>query len=131
MKKKLLSLIKYKKIIFTGSIVSVFIASTRFASAQGLLSGASFRDIAIGLAKYLTNTIIPMIVGIALLYFLWNMGLYVKNMFNEKEREQFKKYSINGLVALFIILSLWGIIAIFTGTVFNTSPAIPQFPTKD
>lgn len=99
------------------------------ASAQGFLSGASFRDIAIGIAQYLVTTIIPIIIGIILLYFIWNIAFYIRNMANEKEREQFKKYSINGIIGLFIVLSLWAIIGIFTGMFFSSSPVIPQFPT--
>jgi hypothetical protein len=99
--------------------------------AQGFFGGGSFRDIALGFGRFLSGTIVPIIVGLALIYFLWNMIHYIANMSNEKEREQFKKYTINSIIGLFIITSLWGLLAIFTGIVFNNRPLIPQFPTGE
>ena len=99
--------------------------------AQGILSGASFRDIVLGIGKFLTGTIVPIVVALGVVYFLWNLVHYVINMDNEKEREQFKKYTINSVIGIFVMLSLWGIITIFTGIVFNSRPIIPQFPTGE
>lgn len=111
------------------AIIGFLVASPVFA--QGILSGGSFRDIVLGIGKFLTGTIVPIIVALMLVYFLWNMGHYISNMSNEREREQFKKYSINSIIALFIAVSLWGILAIFTGIAFDSKPFIPQFPTSD
>lgn len=52
-------------------------------------------------------------------------------MDNSKERETFKKYSVNALIAVFAMLAVWGIVGIFTSTFFHSNPVIPQLPTSD
>jgi len=110
-------------------IVSGSFARIAFAQSSGGGLG-SFRDLINTIGGLITKYVIPFLVAIAILYFLWNIIHFVSSMGNEKEREEFKKYSINGIIALFILLSVWGIIGIFSTTLFNKTPGIPQFPTS-
>ena len=101
------------------------------AFAQGVTgSGTSIRTVLNSISSFLNGKVMPVIVTIAVVMFMWNLGQFVLNMDNEKQREQFKKYSINAILAIFILLSLWGIIGIATGTFFNKKPLIPQLPTS-
>ena len=102
-----------------------YIGSNTTGTAWG-----SIKDVVEAVGKFINSTIMPFIVALAFLYFFWNMGQYLLNMGNETERENFRKYSVNALLALFIMLSLWGIIAIGTQTFFNSQPIVPQLRTS-
>lgn len=107
-----------------------------FAFAQtttnqnSFFAGSSIREIINNVGSFLSSRLMPIIVTIAVIVFMWNIGQFILNMDNEKQREQFRNYSVNAILALFILLSLWGIIGIATGTFFDKKPLIPQFPTS-
>ncbi len=125
-----------KKILFKiGGIVSGIIPT--IALAQGYIgsqttNGAwgSIKDIVESVGKFISGTVMPIIVALGILYFMWNIVHFIGNMSNEQEREAFKKYSLNGILALFVMLSVWGIVAIGTQTLFGSQPVIPQFKTN-
>ena len=89
------------------------------------------KDIIDAVGKFINTSLMPVVVTLAILYFLWNIMQYLSKLDNEKEREAFKKYSVNAILALFVMLSVWGIIAIGTSALFGRQPAIPQFRTND
>ncbi len=73
---------------------------------------------------------IPILVGVALVYFIWNLVKFVIGG-DEASREEGKKGMWWGIVALFVIVSIWGIIAyiagildINTGTVSVPPPSV-------
>lgn len=90
----------------------------------------TIRDIVTTIGQFLSTKVMPILVALSLLYFLFNIMRYVGSMGNERSREQFRRYSVNAIIALFIMLSVWGIIALGEKTVFNRSAVIPQLPTS-
>ncbi len=108
-----------------------------FAHAQNYIGSnttgtpwGSIKDIVEAVGKFINGTIMPLLVIMALVYFFWNLIHFIRNMSNEKEREVFKVYTINALIGLFIMLSVWGIVAIGTQTFFNAQPIVPQLRTS-
>lgn len=91
----------------------------------------TFREILMGVASFISSKIMPLLVAIAILYFLWNMIHFISNSGNERERETFRNYMVNSLIALFILISMWGIVGLGTRTLFGSKPFIPQLPTSD
>lgn len=69
---------------------------------------------------------IPYLVVIAV--GAWMMGLigYVGNGDNEEKRSEGRKMMIYGIVGFFFMVSIWGILGIFTNS-FGLGLAIPQF----
>jgi len=116
--------------LFLGTLVTAY-AVPDFVQAQGLLSGASFRDIVQSIAKFINGSLIPILIMLGIIYFFWNLVHYIQNMNNSKKKDEFKKYTINALIGLFIMLSVWGIIGIGTGIFFNSKPFLPQLPTGE
>jgi hypothetical protein len=125
----------------TLSLITGWIASTTWAFAQsptvqsttGHTGGnwGSFQDIVRSLASFLNTKIIPIIISLTLVYFLWNLAHFVGSMDNEKERIQFRKYAINAVIGMTIMLSVWGLVSILTNTFFRNNPIVPQLPTSD
>ena len=98
---------------------------------SGGTAGTSIYEILTGIASFVSDRIMPLMVGIAIIVFLFNMISFIANSGNEKQREQFKNYMINSVIAMFILISIWGIVGIGTKGLFGTKPYIPQLPTSD
>lgn len=90
----------------------------------------TFREILNGIASFVSDRIMPLLVAVAVLIFIWNLIHFIANAGNERERETFKNYMVNAVFALFILLSIWGIVGVGTRTLFGTKPFIPQLPTS-
>lgn len=52
----------------------------------------------------------PIVVGLALLAFFWGLVKYIFNAGNEDARKEGKQIMIWGIVALFVMVSIWGIV---------------------
>lgn len=82
------------------------------------------------IAGFISGTIMPILVALAVLFFLYNLIYFIAKSGNEQERTMFRNYMVNSLIALFILVSLWGIVGLGTRTFFGTKPFIPQLPTS-
>lgn len=74
----------------------------------------------------INTSIIPFVFGLALVAFLYGVVRYVLNTENENEREKGKQFMIWGVVALTVMVAIWGIVAIFGNTFGFESSVIPQ-----
>ena len=94
------------------------------AFAQGGLSNLDSLITSIGT---LVSTATPIVVGLALLAFFWGLAKYIFSAGDEGARDKGKEIMIWGIVALFVMISVWGIVN-FIGTSLgldNTGPTIP------
>jgi ABC-type Fe3+-siderophore transport system permease subunit len=93
--------------------------------AFALVSGASCSTI---LAQNLTNLqglisaswcliyrAIPVVIGLAFLFFLWGLMKFILVAGDEKAKEEGKRIMIWGTIALFVMVSIWGIVNIIQG----------------
>lgn len=75
----------------------------------------------------LVKTIIPFLFALATVAFIWGVIQYYLNPDNEEKRKKGKSFIIGGLIALFVMLSVWGLVGILTNT-FKLGNTIPQLP---
>ena len=61
----------------------------------------------------LAVTIIPILISLAVLTFFWGLVKFINHAGDEKSLEEGKQLMIWGMVALFIMVALWGIIGFF------------------
>jgi glucan phosphoethanolaminetransferase (alkaline phosphatase superfamily) len=100
-----------------------------FASAQALspitnVNNLTSRALGIG------NTFTYILVALAVIYIVWNVVQYFIKA-NGGDRKEVGMNIIWGIVGLFIIVSIWGLVNILTNT-FKTTPtdqAIPNLGT--
>lgn len=79
----------------------------------------------------LVSLALPIVVGIALLGFFWGLAQYVFAAGDEGKQEAAKSHMIWGVVALFVMVSVWGLVR-FIGsavgidqeTTSNTIPTV-------
>ncbi len=59
------------------------------------------------------QTIIPVIMGLAVLVFFWGIVKFINHAGDEKAVEEGKSLMLWGMVGLFVMVSLWGILGYF------------------
>lgn len=66
--------------------------------------------------KGLMDKVIPILITLALLYFIYGVGEYVLSAGDEGARKEGRDKIIYGVVALTAILAVWGLVAIVIST---------------
>lgn len=99
-----------KKIIKTFSVISIMsLAIPAFAEVT------TFKDL---VDKILVNGIlrplVPLLVTLAIVVFIY--GVLTTVLADGEKREDGKKYMMWGIVGIFVMVSLWGLVAILTNT---------------
>lgn len=76
----------------------------------------------ITLIKY----VVPLIFAIALVAFLW--GIFQYFFSGAEKKEEAKDFLLYGIIGLFIMVSVWGLVRILTGTFLleNAQPNLPS-----
>lgn len=67
-------------------------------------------------------------LGLGLLYFMWGVVRYLISWGDEKARSESVKTITYGLIALFVMVAVWGLVQMIAVTVLgNGRIGIPQF----
>jgi hypothetical protein len=98
-----------KKIILLGSVLGLTPLVTFAATTTWTVL-----DI-IAKVNQVLNYIIPVLITLAVVYFIWGVIQYTVSGDEEKKKSA-RGMIISGLIGLFIIVAFWGIIRIFTNT---------------
>lgn len=72
-----------------------------------------------------------LILGAAVVFFLWGVFKFVKNADNEEAQEAGKNQIIYGIIGIAVMVSLWGLVRFLTNTAgfTNVTPfAVPSLP---
>ncbi|MBP6925799.1 MAG: hypothetical protein KBC22_01930 [Candidatus Pacebacteria bacterium] len=127
----------YKKlIIITNSIVG-FLATARLALAQtpsGACSNAmsNLGDIFNYATCLLSKSVIPLLITVALVAFMYGVIEYLINAEDENKRKEGRKFMLWGIISLFVMLGIFGILQVLGNTFGiesggNISDLTPQF----
>lgn len=110
-----------KKLGFIGAVL----AFPMLAFAQ-VTSVQSLGDFIIGLI----NTVaVPVVFALAFIVFIWGVFQYfILGGGNEEAKEKAKGLMLWGLIGFFVMVSVWGLVHILTGTVSLTN-SVPNYPT--
>jgi len=123
------------KVILLGSLFSGLIFTSSVASADdptvtSICANNSMENIS-GIINWasclLYKSVVPFLFALATVGFIWGVMQYYLNPDNEEKRKKGKNFIIGGLIALFVMVSIWGLVGILTGT-FNFPNTIPQLP---
>jgi len=91
-------------------------------------SSANVKDILCYITKLINDSIIPLIFAIAVLAFIWGvLQFFILNPDEEAKRAQGRQFMIWGIVALAVMISVWGLVGILQSTFFGSrSSVLPQ-----
>jgi len=79
--------------------------------------------------KFLDTTVVPFLIAIAFLVFVWNIARYfIIGGANEESQEKARSLAIWGIAAFVIMISLWGIVNLFVnGLNLKNDPITPDY----
>src|SRR3989344_2854780 len=92
----------------TGSLLLPF-----FAFAQ---VGVTSIETLMSTILSLLNQLVPILVAIAVVWFLWGVVQFVTAGADEEKRKGGRNTMIFGIIAIFVIVSVWGLVNILEGT---------------
>lgn len=77
------------------------------------------------LVGYLSS-VIPVLVGLAVVGFLWGVLQYIYSGGDEEKRKEGVKFMTYGIVGLAVITTMWALVGIISVTFVGQSPMIPK-----
>lgn len=102
-----------------------FLVLTPFLASAQSLSNVSTLLASIG---KLINTALPIVVGLALLGFFWGLAMFIFGANDEDKRKEGRSIMIWGVVALFVMVAVWGLVN-FIGSAVGVTPGTAGTPT--
>jgi hypothetical protein len=73
---------------------------------------SSFFTNAITAIGTLVNLIIPVLIALGVLFFIWGLVQFIFASGDEAAKDEGKRKMIWGVIALFVIVSVWGLVAL-------------------
>lgn len=108
-----------KKVIYTAIYFAPMLA---FAQGTGQL-GPLLTQI-----RSLLNQVVPVLLALAVIYFFWGLIQFLRGAGDPKAHELGKTHMIYGIIAIFLMVSVFGLVNYLTGTLnlSNSYPTPPQ-----
>jgi hypothetical protein len=114
-----------KKIIITmGMITAPFIAGAQ--NATGDLTGF------VRMVQIIVNLLVPLVSTLAIVFFFYGLAKYVLNAGDEEKKAEGKNIMIWGVLAMFVLVTIWGIIGFLARTGgFEAGPQVAPINLPD
>ncbi|PJE64499.1 MAG: hypothetical protein COU90_01505 [Candidatus Ryanbacteria bacterium CG10_big_fil_rev_8_21_14_0_10_43_42] len=84
----------------------------------------TIKDIFTRMTTFLDSTI-PVLMILATVIFIWGVIRYVSAGGDEQQIQQGRKLIFWGIIALFIMIGMWGIVRLISGTLFGSQTPSP------
>ncbi len=92
----------------TYTLLALALFTPIISSAAVPLSGV--KSLLLSIKDIINTAVIPLMFALALIFFFWGMGQFILHANEEKTRTEGKQKMIWGVIALFVMLSIYGII---------------------
>lgn len=84
----------------------------------------------IELVMGLINALIPVIIALAVLFFLWGLVGYILKSDNQEARTGAKNRMFWGVIIIFVMVSIWGLVNLIDATL-GLDDEVPTLPGVD
>lgn len=106
---------------------------TTAPSGQGVNGCATgnFQQLISCVTSTILNPLVGLLIGVALVVFLWGIVKYISSGADSTKRKEGAALVFYGVIGLFVMISVWGLVSFLTNTFFGTSgpAANPPIPT--
>lgn len=105
--------------------VTPLLASAQFAG------DSSIGDLAQSVIDFINGTLVPLVFALALIVFVWGLFMsFILGGTSEDKRKEGQQLMLWGIIAFFVMVSVWGLVNILVGT-FDLNNAGPDLPNID
>ncbi|MFZ2167350.1 MAG: hypothetical protein WAV50_00600 [Minisyncoccia bacterium] len=102
----------------TGTIAAFALPLVSMAAVNNLSDVGSF------IINTINNILVPVIFAIAFLVFVWGaFDAFILGATNDSAKEKGKDLMLWGLIGFFVMVSVWGLVNILTGTISFGNPS--------
>lgn len=108
-----------KKILYI--VISLFTVTPFIASA----AVTDFKSL-MQLFVNLLGSVIGLLYMAAFVAFFWGIALFILNTNDDKKREEGKTWMLWSVIALFVMITIWGLVGLLVNTVGINPLIIPQ-----
>jgi hypothetical protein len=111
--------------------LALFLLSTASVHAQvHEISGTTVPQYLDSIKDFIVGGLVPLVFAVAFVTFIWGIFLYfIAGGANEEKRDQGKQLAIWGIVAFFVMISVWGIVNVLVGTFGFGNKNAPNLPS--
>ena len=110
-----------KKIAIIGA--ATFLPMFAFAQDLGKV------ETLVGSIGNVVDLLIPIVFALAMLFFFWGLAMYIFG--KEHDKEQAKKTMVWGVVALFVMAAVWGLVSFISSSLDIDTGGGPGFGPSD
>ncbi len=94
-----------------------FAEDTSLTGTGAAAGGGGFETLLVSILKFSNNILIPFILGIGFLVFVWGMFQYfIVGGASDDQKEKGKNLAIYSVLAFVLVIVFWGIINLIVGT---------------
>lgn len=86
----------------------------------------TFADIVNNVIGLVLNPLVSLLIGVALIYFLWGIVTYVRAGDSTEKVAEGARMMLYGVVALFVMIAVWGLVNVVAQTVGVGSGGVPS-----
>jgi len=105
------------------------------AAAQGIAQSSDagpFQDLLINILDFSNDVLIPFIIGIGFLFFVWGIFKYfIFGGANEEAKEQGKSLIIWATIGFVLIIIFWGVVNLLSESTGLANGELQNIPTID
>ena len=99
------------------SVKTLFVATTAlFFVPFVAVAFTNFKSLVQELISNVLKPIVPFVVSLTVAYFLWGTAKYIMYAGEAAKREEGRKMMLNGIIALAVMTSFWGVAKILVNT---------------
>lgn len=89
----------------------------------------NFKNLVNCVTVSIVNPLIALLLGVALVYFLWGVLQYITKL-NSKDQAEARQVMWWGIVALFVMVSVWGLVQVLLNTFgLDSTLPVPNIPS--
>jgi hypothetical protein len=84
----------------------------------------------LGVVQSIFNVLIPLLITLGVIYFIWGVIKYITAK-DEGEQAEARKVMVSGIIGLFVIVAIWGLVGVITNTFGVGAQNAPTLPCID
>ncbi len=86
-------------------------------------------DVGSFIINTINNVLVPVLFAIAFIVFLWGaFDSFILGANDEEKKDNGKNLMLWGLIGFFVMVSVWGLVNILTGSISFGNSAVPTLP---